>query len=125
MIRIVGVQRADDANVVNALAQLRQQLTDRQAALAAGLERIGNGHQAAGGILGAKLHFGGPLARVLVQLRLGIEQVGLERAAVHEKLDHALGARGKMRLPGRFRAGCYWGGGDCFVAQHLRKAHCA
>ena len=44
VVGVVGVQRAEDAQVVDALGELRQQLADRQAALAAGLERERHRH---------------------------------------------------------------------------------
>jgi hypothetical protein len=92
------MQRTDDANVVNASAELRQQLAHGQAAFAARLESVRHRHQAAGLVLGAKLHLRRALAGVLVQGGLRIERVGLERPTVHEKLNDTLGPRRKMRL---------------------------
>src|SRR5262249_33695692 len=47
--------------------------------------------------LGAQVDLFGALAGVLVDGRLGVEQVGAERPAVHEKLNDALRTRRKVR----------------------------
>ena len=44
--------------------------------------------------------FGDGLAVVLIQLRLGIEEIELRRGAGHEQVDDALRARGEVRADG-------------------------
>ena len=98
MVGVVGVQRAEDAQVVGAGGQVRQQLADLQAALAvlAELERApASGRRSAFSVRSSTAC--GPLAGELVDGRLGVEQVAAERAAVHEQLDDALGPRREVR----------------------------
>jgi len=98
VVGVVGVHRADDAEVVDVPGRVRQQLADRQAALAAGLKLVRHRHAAAGGIFRAEIDFLRPLPRELVESRLGIEKVPLKRPAVHEELNDPFGTGLKMGL---------------------------
>jgi hypothetical protein len=75
VVGVVGVHRANDAQVVDVPGRERQQLADRQPRLAAGLELVRHRHAAAGGVFGAEIDFLRPLPRELVESRLGIEKV--------------------------------------------------
>ena len=98
MVRRNGVHRADDAQVVDAVAQMGQQVADEDAALAARPEAEWRGIQPAGGAFGADFDVARPLACELVDFGLGVKQVDVRRAAVHEEEDHAFGAGRKVRL---------------------------
>ena len=91
-----GIERADQRDVIDLLGKVRQGIGNPHAALAAlgKLERAF--HQRPGRF--GKLDFAGDLREVilpvpLVELVLGIEQVHLARAAVHEQVDDGFGPR--------------------------------
>ena len=99
---VPGVHRADDGDVIDDAGNFGEQLRDLGAALAAlfELERT------------AEEFFAGPVdeaeddvaavigAAVLRQLGLGIEQVDVRRAAVHEERDHRVRFGGEVRGAG-------------------------
>ena len=110
VIELIGVQRANQADVVGTRGDVRQQIGKLHAALAVALE-----FSRAGPERGVFLDKREPhvfqqrrrklLAGQLGQLRLGIEQVELRRCAVHEQEDAPLGPRREMRLRPRVAAG--------------------
>ncbi len=77
MIRNIRVHGADDAHIVHALAQHREDLADFNTALSVFLEREGRLHQVPGFALMLRNLAGQRLAIVLFQHRLGIETVHL------------------------------------------------
>ena len=91
MIGDVGIHRLQHAHVVDAPAQIREDLAHLRPALAVLLELEWRLHQIAGLALvigdGARQR----LAVVLLQHRLVIEGVHLRRAAVHEQENNVLG----------------------------------
>ena len=99
VIRIVGVHRADHAQVVDVPGDVRKQLADLDAAFAVPFERERRRQQlaalAAAVLRGQRL--GQRFARVLGQFGLGIERIDVRRPAVHEQEDEPLGPRGEVR----------------------------
>ncbi len=94
-----AVHGLDEADVVDVLGDLGEQVADPGAALAVLLKAPGRLEQVegfAGYDLGAREGQG--LAMVTLQERLVIEGVHLRRSAVHEEEDDALGAGGEVRL---------------------------
>jgi hypothetical protein len=102
--RALGVEVADEADVVNALRDIWEQRRDFAATLAVLLEcpRAAKDRIVALGELADDLAeaFRQALAVHLVERRLRIECVDLARAADHEKEDDGLRFRGEVR---RFR----------------------
>ena len=91
------LEGTDDAQVVGALGDVCEQLTDLDAAPAVLLELEGAGQRATGLALGLEAErLRDRLAGVLVQGRLGVERVDVAGAAVEEKVDDALGPAGEM-----------------------------
>ncbi len=131
VVGVVGVHRANDADVIDALGHLGVQLADLDAALAVllGLER--RGHQLAdpgpAGLLEQSI--GHRLTVQLFQARLGVEGIDVRRTAVHEQEDHPFGPGGKVRSPwsqridGRFR--CRSGSNQTGVGQDRGQAQSA
>ena len=105
VIRDVGVKRANHAHVVDALAEMREQLTDLDAALAVLFERERRLHERAGLALRGHRTAGERLPVVLREHGLGIERIDLREAAIHEEEDDALGPRGMIEGAGREFAG--------------------
>ena len=99
VVRNVGVHRTDEADVVRAFADVREQLADLDAGLAVLLEREGRAHQRAGLAFGGNRAARQRLSVVLVEHRLRIEAVDLRQAAVHEQKDDTLGARRVIEPP--------------------------
>ena len=97
MIGHVGLHRPDHADVVDALAHMREDLADLDPALAVGLELEGRAERSACLPLGTQVAHRQGLAVVLRQLGLGVERVDLRRSAVHEQVDHPLGLGGELR----------------------------
>ena len=96
MVGIVGVTRSQDAELVGVLGGEREELAYGQAARAMVAVGIGHGHETAGGPLGAEIGSFGALSVVFCQGGFGIEKVGTEGAAVHEKVDDAFHLRWKV-----------------------------
>ena len=96
----VADHRADDAHVVNVPRQFREQFAERNAALAVSFELKRRFQQP------AHLFFGkreGALERqrlavIAFEPGLGVIDIEVRRAAVHENEDRPLGPRLKMRL---------------------------
>ena len=97
MIRIIGVHRSDDAHVVDALSDLRQQLANRQSALTAIPKTKRHRHQTACFVFRPKLNLLRPLPDKLIERGLRIKEVRLKRATIHKELNHPLGPRSMMR----------------------------
>ena len=87
------VQALDEAEVVDELGDVREQVAHPRARLAVLAELPRAGEQVAGlGELHARLGERQRLARVAREQRLVVERVDLRRPAVHEAEDHPLGA---------------------------------
>ena len=102
MIDLLGVQRADDAQLVGNAGQVRQQFGDLLAALPVRAELVlaaGQRHLAAdeSEALAAGQLLGAGFAVVFHQGRLRIEQVKLRRRADHVQVDDMLGPRSEVR----------------------------
>ena len=97
MIGIVRIHRSYNAQIIRALGRVGQQFTDFQTAatMLGKFER--HRHQRACRSLGAKVGGRGSLAGKFVQIRLGVEEVALERTTVHEQLDDTFGLRSVLR----------------------------
>src|SRR5205814_8478826 len=100
VVAAVGVHRSNAADVVHALADVREELGHLDARLAVLLERERRSHERTGLALGRDRAARQRLPVVLVEHRLRIEAVDLREAAVHEEEDHALRAR-RMIEPAR------------------------
>ena len=116
VIPVVGVHRADDADVVDVRANLRKNLADLDAALSALLEFEWRAHQVPRRAVGFDLRTGHRLAIVLDQHGLGVESVHLRHAAVQKQKDDTFGFGRKMRLLHRQRRLALSAG------QHIRQA---
>ena len=115
MVKLRGVHRAHDGDVVGHLAQLRQELGDHGARLTPLLEFVGRAEQARDAADESKfLTFQDVLGNLvpaeLLELGLVVEQVKLRGRARHEKVNDAfglggehgrLGGHGIPRQPGR------------------------
>ena len=101
VVRIVGVYRAQDADIVDATSQARQQLADFETTLAATAIAEWHRHQPERLPFGAQIDLRRPLPGIAIQIGLGIEHIGAERAAVHEQMDDPFGLWPKVR-----RGGC-------------------
>src|SRR5262245_26377277 len=99
MIHAFAYHRTDDAQVVDAFAHVREEVADRDAALAAWLELPQRLHQRADRAVGERERAfdGQRLAVIAREALFRIEGVNRRRAAVHEQEDHALGFRFEMR----------------------------
>ncbi len=99
MIHAFAHHRADDAQIVNATGDVREQRTDRNAALAVVLKFPGRFHQRTGIASGESQRTldGQRLAVIAREPLLGIESIHAGRTAVHEQEDDALGRRREMR----------------------------
>src|SRR5688572_20136948 len=96
MLVIVGLHRLDQADVVHAFAQMREQIADERAAFAAGFELPAGLEQTA--LLVRKT--AADAHRLAVrdeELRLMIERVHVRHASIRENENDALGLRRKMR----------------------------
>ena len=101
MVRIVGVERPDHAEVVNAAGDVWEKLGDLDAALAVRSCREWRGHEhPAIGSLRAGRNCRRPLAGVFREHRLGVECVEVRRPAIHEQEDDSLRSSGKVWRPG-------------------------
>ncbi len=100
MVGVVGVERAQHADVVDVGGQPGQQFADFHAALPAAPELERHRHQPSGRPLRAQVDRLGPLPRVPVDGRLRIEQVGPKRAAIHEQVNDPPGTGPEVRLAG-------------------------
>ena len=118
MIHAVAVQAADHAQLVGMFGDLRQEVADLQARLAARPKRLDRREQRILGHFAPRHHhaeaLGQRLAGVLHEVGLGIEQIDMARPAVHEQPDHPLHARLEMGLARAIRrrggfAGCVGG----------------
>src|SRR5579862_7142563 len=98
VVRNVGVDRANEADVVGAFADVRKELADFDAALSVLLECERRLQERAGLSLSRHFAAGQRLAVVFLEHRLVIEAVDLRQAAVHVEKDHALGARGMIEF---------------------------
>ncbi len=107
VIRDVGDHRADHADLVGALADMRKQFAELRPALPIFLEAERRLHQDAGLALGHDLFARHRLPVVLVEHRLRVERVDLRHSAVHEQKDDLLGARLEVWL------GDHWTAGRC------------
>ena len=99
----LGLHRADDRDVVDALADLRKQLADFDAALAVFLKLERRRKRRAGLSLGANIFDGQRFAGVFGQRGFGIERIDMRRPAVEEKVNHPFGFGRKLRRFGRER----------------------
>jgi hypothetical protein len=124
VIRDVGVDRSDEADVVGALADVREELADVHPDVPVFLERERRPHQRASLALGGDGAARQRLPVVLVEHRLRIEAVHLREAAVHEQKNDALGARGVIE-PADLQAvrGVASAGGVQRIAQQAGKRH--
>ena len=96
MVAVVGVHGADDAEIVNALADFGEDLADFEAGLAVAFELPGRAHERAAGTVGADLGAGHGLAIVLSQGGLGVEGIYLRHAAIQKQEDDVFGFGGEM-----------------------------
>ena len=103
VIRDVGVHRSNDADVIRATADVREELTHLQPALAVAREREGRLHERAGLALGGHRIARQRLPVVLRQHRLGVEAVDLRQTAVHEQEDDVFRAGRVMQSLGELR----------------------
>ncbi len=118
MKRQVGVHRVDDADVIDALAELRKNLADFDAAFAELLELERRLHQGAGLTFGLEVSAGIGFAVILGQFRFVVEAIDLGAPAIQEQVDNMLGLRREMRLPGS-----EWTGMRLSACQQREKPH--
>ena len=100
VIDVVGMHRADDADVVDARGQARQQLADFDPGFAVAVEFPRRGKQIARfRPLKFRLFKRQRLAVIGRQSRFGIEQIDMRRSAGHIEKNHPLGFGCEVRLP--------------------------
>ncbi len=103
VIRHVGVHRADDADVVDALRGLRENLAHFDPALPVFFEVVRRLVSRAGFPLGLQMLQRDALPVHRRELRFRVKGVHVRRSAVHEQVDDALRFAGKMRRARRER----------------------
>ncbi len=98
VLRKIRCHRADDRHVVDAAADIGEQIAYRNTALAVLPERPRaiEHHADVVELRGSDRHLD-RLTMLALQTRLGVERIDLRRSAVHEQKDHARGPRAKMR----------------------------
>ena len=110
----VRVHRANDAALIDDLANVRQRFADLDPALPVWPELERRRHEA--GRVWLLVNLAGRLGVfVFLQRRLGVERVDMRRAAVHEQEDHPLGPGREVRSTGA-------GGTGLFPAKHPGQA---
>ncbi len=102
VIRDVGMHGADDAQIVDALSDIRKDFADFDTVLAVFLELKRRGERGSGAALGFQSD-GNGLARELCERRLGIEGIDVGAAAVHEQVENSLRLRRLRRSLGSHR----------------------
>src|SRR5215470_4273919 len=127
MIHAFTDHRADDAEVVNAFAHVWEEVADRDAALAAGLELPQRLHQWADGAVGeSERAFDRQRLAVIAQKALfRIEGVDRRRAAMHEQENYTFGLRLEMRRARGERVVRRRGQRLEFIGQQRRQAKIA
>ena len=103
MIHSFADHRSDDAKIIGAVADMGEQVADRDAALARVFEGPRRFHQRPGFFVGESeraLHRQ-RLTVIAIEPRLGIERIDARGTTVHEQKDHTFGAGSKVRLFGR------------------------
>ena len=85
MVRDVGVHGANDADVVNRVTQLGENLADLDAALATTAEGERRAEQIAGLSLGLQISGRDGMAAELLQHRLGVERVDLRQMCIRDR----------------------------------------
>jgi hypothetical protein len=100
---VIGLHRADQADVIHALAQVREEIADQRAALAAG-------RNSQPGLSNRRCWFESPPPMPIVLPSAAksfglVERVHVRHAAIGEDEDDALGAGRKMRRLRRERIG--------------------
>ena len=95
VIAVVVLHGADDAQVVNALTDVRQKIAD----LGAGLPVRPEVPLGSREILASRRRF----SVIRDEFRLGIERIDVRDAAAHVQKDHSLGSGRKVRRLGRER----------------------
>src|SRR5579871_2570808 len=103
VVELVGMHRADDADIVHDLRQIRQLTGDLGSRLPVALESVRGAQQFGRAFdkrepLSLNELLGDLLAVVLVQFRLVVQQIELRRRARHEEEDDVFGFRAEMRL---------------------------
>ena len=103
MVHAVAVATAQHANVIRVPGDVREEVADLEAGLAARAKRLDRAKQRIARDFAARHHLAKTarqrLAGVLGQVRLGIEQIHVARPAVHEQPNDTLGPWSEMRLP--------------------------
>ena len=105
MIGDIGVHGADDAEVVGAGGDVREDVGDFETALAVALEFVGRPHERAGFAFGAEVFAWHGLAVEAVEFRFGVEGVNLGGAAVGEDVDDVFGFAAELGGVGDERVG--------------------
>lgn len=121
MIGDVCVHGADDAEVVGAGGDVREDVGDFETALAVALEFVGRPHEGAGLAFGAEVFAWHGLAVEAVEFRFGVEGVDLGGAAVGEDVDDVFGFAAELGGVGDERVG---GGGVSGVEEAV-GGYCA
>ena len=99
MVADVRMHGADDAEVVDGIANSREDLRDRDSALAATPKFEGRPHQGARSPVGPDLGAGKRLAVVAFQRRFRVEGIDLGKTAVQEEKDDVPDPGREMRIP--------------------------
>ena len=97
MIRNIGIHRADDTNIIDALGDAREQITDLNAALAVLLKLERRLKRCAGFPFRFQVVHRQGLTVEFGKNRLGIERVYVRRTAIGEDVNDALGFAWKLR----------------------------
>ncbi len=109
MIRVRGVHRTDQRDVVHALGHVWKQRTDLRAAFAVRrkipLRAFQKNALVTGPVLDLRMVQFHLLAVIANERRLGVEAVHVRHAAGHEQEDHAFRLRRKLRCARRQRIG--------------------
>jgi hypothetical protein len=100
MIRVIGMHRSDQGNLIHAAADVWEQRTNLGATVSAWRElplwRFEKNPFVAGSVLDFRVVEFDLLADIAREIRLGIKGVDVRDAAGHEEKDHVLRSRWKM-----------------------------
>ena len=129
MVDAVTVATAQHAKLVRNPGDVREEIADLKAGLAAWVKRLDGAKQRVARYFAARHHLAKTarqrLAGVLGQIRLGVKQIHVARSAVHEQPNDTPDPWSEMRLPRRERIGRARPSGPRLLLHQARQGQAA